>query len=110
MELRGNRNKIIAACVLGILAVVVVVRGVMNFSTREQPDVPATEAERIALRAKIDSEELSQLSKEDLTSTYLQRRKNVEEAKQINEPVDVFEQRLQRVVDEFTKRGLALPK
>lgn len=110
MNLPPAKIKLIVAIVVGLLALVAVVRGVSLYSQREQPEIPKTEEERVALRAKIDAEELAQLPDDQLKIMYSQRKVNVEEAKLINEPVGIFEDRLKRAADELTKRNLPLPK
>jgi membrane-bound ClpP family serine protease len=105
-----REHKLILAGVLGVVGILAVVRGVMVASRREQPELPKTSEERLALAVKMDEEALATMTKEELEQEFRTRRGNYEEAVRQKYGEESMATSLQRVKDELKKRGLKEPR
>ncbi len=105
-----REHKLILAGVLGVVGILAVVRGVMVASQREQPELPATVEERLALAVKLDEEALAAMTKEELELEFRTRRENHAEAVRQNYGAEGLAAGLQRAKDELKKRGLKEPR
>ncbi len=107
MEVDKKKVIALAAVALGVVSVII---GFVRMGKTDAPELPSTVEERIALAAKQDSEELAAMTPEQLASEHFTRKSGLEGARELKEDTAPWETRLKRVEDEYTRRGLKMPK